>query len=46
LHAANCQTLVVMRDVYPSKKALDAAIASGTSGFSETFEQLDALLSA
>jgi uncharacterized protein YndB with AHSA1/START domain len=39
------ETLVVMHDLYPSKAALDAAIASGsTGGFSETFEQLDALL--
>ena len=39
------ETLVVMRDIYPSKEALDDAIASGsTSGFSETFEQLDELL--
>jgi len=39
------QTLVVMRDLYPSKEALDAAIASGsTSGFGESFEQLDELL--
>ena len=39
------QTLVVMRDLYPSKEALDGAIASGaTSGFGEGFEQLDALL--
>ena len=38
-------TLVVMRDLYTSKEALDSAIASGsTSGFSETFEQLDVLL--
>jgi uncharacterized protein YndB with AHSA1/START domain len=43
--ARGAETLVVMHDVYPSKDALDAAIASGsTSGFSETFEQLDALL--
>ncbi len=41
------QTLLVMRDLYPSKEALDAAIASGsTSGMDETFEQLDELLSA
>ena len=41
------ETLVVMRDLYPSKEALDSAIASGsTGGFSETFEQLDALLGA
>lgn len=39
------QTLVVMHDLYPSKEALDEAIASGsTSGFSETFAQLDELL--
>jgi uncharacterized protein YndB with AHSA1/START domain len=39
------ETLVVMRDLYPSKDALDGAIDSGsTSGFGESFEQLDALL--
>ena len=39
------QTLVVLHDLYPSKEALDEAIASqSTSGFGETFEQLDALL--
>ncbi|HEX3772927.1 MAG TPA: SRPBCC family protein [Polyangiaceae bacterium] len=39
------QTRLVMHDLYPSKEALDAAIASGsTSGMSETFEQLDELL--
>jgi uncharacterized protein YndB with AHSA1/START domain len=39
------ETLVVMHDLYPSKEALDAAIASGsTSGAGESFEQLDALL--
>ncbi|HEV2594869.1 MAG TPA: SRPBCC family protein [Sphingomicrobium sp.] len=39
------ETLVVMHDLYPSKEALDEAIASGsTSGFSETFTQLDELL--
>jgi uncharacterized protein YndB with AHSA1/START domain len=38
-------TLVVMHDLYPSKEALDGAIASGsTSGSSEAFEQLDELL--
>ena len=38
-------TLVVMHDLYPSKEALDGAIASGsTSGFGEAFEQLDKLL--
>ena len=39
------QTLVTMHDLHPSKDALDAAIASGsTSGFDETFGQLDAVL--
>jgi uncharacterized protein YndB with AHSA1/START domain len=39
------QTLVTVHDLYPSKEALEAAIASGsTSGFGEQFEQLDALL--
>ncbi|MGH6956536.1 MAG: SRPBCC family protein [Caulobacteraceae bacterium] len=41
------QTLVVMRDLYPSKEALDEAIASGsTGGFTEAFEQLDEVLVA
>jgi len=39
------KTLVVMHDLYPSKEALDEAIASGSTGASnETFEQLEALL--
>src|SRR5512137_2759909 len=39
------ETLVVMHDLYPSKEALDGAIASGsTGGCSETFGQLDELL--
>src|SRR5947209_13145311 len=39
------KTLVVMHDLYPSKEALDAAIASGsTGGMPETFAQLDELL--
>jgi uncharacterized protein YndB with AHSA1/START domain len=39
------QTLLVMHDLYPSKEALDDAIASeSTSGMSETFEQLDEVL--
>ena len=38
-------TLVVMRDLYPTKEALDGAIVSGSMGeFSESFEQLDDLL--
>ncbi len=40
------KTLLVMHDLYPSKEALDDAIASGsTSGTGETFAQLDELLS-
>jgi uncharacterized protein YndB with AHSA1/START domain len=39
------ETVVVIHDLYPSKEALDAAIASGsTGGFSETLDQLDELL--
>lgn len=39
------RTLVVMRDVYPSKEALDEAISSGSvGGYDETFAQLDDLL--
>jgi uncharacterized protein YndB with AHSA1/START domain len=39
------KTLLVLRDLYPSKEALDAAIASGsTAGTGESFEQLDELL--
>ena len=39
------KTLVVLRDLYPSKEALDEAIASGsTSGFDEQFDQLEAIL--
>lgn len=38
-------TRVVMRDLYPSKEALDEAIASGSTNWNdETFEQLDAVL--
>ena len=41
------KTLVVVHDLYPSKEALDGAIASGsTCGMGETFEQLDELLVA
>jgi uncharacterized protein YndB with AHSA1/START domain len=39
------KTLLVMHELYPSKEALDAAMASGEkSGMNETFEQLDELL--
>jgi uncharacterized protein YndB with AHSA1/START domain len=41
------KTLVVLHDLYPSKEALDAAMASGEKcGMPETFEQLDELLIA
>ena len=44
---AGGKTRVVVHDLYPSKEALDAAIASGsTQGFVEQFEQLDELLVA
>ncbi len=39
------KTQVVVHDLHPTKEALDAAIASGsTSGMAETFGQLDDLL--
>jgi uncharacterized protein YndB with AHSA1/START domain len=39
------RTLLVVHDLYPSKEALDAAIASGsTSGMPESLGQLDELL--
>lgn len=39
------ETLVVVHDLYRSKEALDAALASGsTSAFAEQFKELDALL--
>ena len=39
------KTLLVVHDLYPSKEALDNAIASGaTSGMPETLEQLDAFV--
>ena len=38
-------TLVVLHELYPSKEALDEAMASGsTTGWSEQFGQLDELL--
>jgi uncharacterized protein YndB with AHSA1/START domain len=41
------KTLLVVRDVYPSKQALDDAIASGSvAGYDESFAQLDELLGA
>ncbi len=42
---AGGKTLVVVRDLYPSKEALDGEIASGSaSGMPEALEQLDELL--
>jgi uncharacterized protein YndB with AHSA1/START domain len=39
------KTLLVVHDLYPSKEALDGAIASGsTDGMPETLEQLDELV--
>lgn len=39
------KTLLVLHELYPSKEALDRAIASGsTDGMSETLEQLDELV--
>lgn len=41
------KTFVVLRDLYPSKEALDEAIVSGsTSGYPEQFDQLDVFLAA
>jgi uncharacterized protein YndB with AHSA1/START domain len=41
------KTLVVVHDLYPSKEALDGAIASGSTGaWPEQFEALDKLLDA
>jgi uncharacterized protein YndB with AHSA1/START domain len=38
------KTLLVMRELHPSKEALDGAIAGMEGGMRETFEQLDELL--
>ena len=38
------KTLLVMHELYPSKEALDAAIAGMEGGMPETFAQLDELL--
>lgn len=41
------KTHLVMRDLYPSKEALDEAMESGsTGGFEETFDQLAEFLAA
>lgn len=40
-------TLITMRDLYPSKEALDEAMETGaTSGHNETFDQLEELLAS
>lgn len=45
LEEKNGKTLLVLRDVYPTKDVLDAAIASGSTGaYPEQFEELDRLL--
>ena len=38
------QTLLILHELYPSKEALDEAIAGMADGMPEQFEQLDALL--
>jgi uncharacterized protein YndB with AHSA1/START domain len=38
------KTLLVMRELYPTKEALDRAIAGMEGGMTETFTQLDELL--
>jgi uncharacterized protein YndB with AHSA1/START domain len=39
------KTMLVLHELYPSKEALDGAIASGsTDGMGETLEQLDELV--
>jgi uncharacterized protein YndB with AHSA1/START domain len=38
------KTLLVLHELYPSKEALDRAIAGMEGGMRETFEQLDELL--
>src|SRR6202046_2208382 len=40
------KTLLVLHELYPSKEALDAAIAGMEGGMPETFAQLDELLVA
>ena len=40
----NGKTLLVMRELYPSKEALDAAGTGAADAMGETFQQLDELL--
>ena len=45
LRGKDGKTLLVVHDLYPSKEALDAAIASGsTAGMPEALAQLDELV--
>ena len=45
LEEKNGKTLLVLHDRYPSKDALDEAIASGSTGaYPEQFDELDRLL--
>lgn len=45
LEEKNGKTLLVLHDLWPSKEALDEAIASGSTGaYPEQFEELDRLL--
>ena len=37
-------TLLIMKEIYPSKEALDGALAGMEGGMPETFAQLDELL--
>lgn len=48
LEESDGRTLVVLSELYPSKEALDAAIASGAQdeGMLETFDQLDEFVMA
>ena len=47
LEEKNGKTLLVLHDLYPSKEALDEAVASGSTGaYPEQFEELDRLLAA
>jgi len=47
LEQSNGNTLLVVHDLYPSKEALDGAIASGsTSGMPESLGQLDELVAS
>jgi uncharacterized protein YndB with AHSA1/START domain len=40
----NGKTLLVLRELYPSKEALDAAGTGAADAMGETFQQLDELL--